>query len=103
MEISEFKKSIQQEQCPPADLPRLLQALWWESKGDWNRAHQIAQAAEGPEAARVHAYLHRKEGDLGNASYWYRKSGLKEATEPLDQEWEAIATALLSNVKAKAK
>ncbi|RPI29421.1 MAG: hypothetical protein EHM61_01720 [Acidobacteria bacterium] len=101
MEISDFKKSIREQAIPPADLPRLLQALWWESKGNWEKAHQIAQAADGPEAARVHAYLHRKEGDLGNAGYWYRKSGHKEAAEPLDQEWEAIAANLLNSVKSR--
>ena len=101
MEISEFKKSVQEQTIPPADLPRLLQALWWDCKGNWERAHQIAQSADGPEAARVHAYLHRKEGDLGNAGYWYRKSGQKEAAEPLDQEWESIAAALLSPVRSK--
>ncbi|RPJ60300.1 MAG: hypothetical protein EHM23_10850 [Acidobacteria bacterium] len=101
MELSEFKKTVQEQNLPPGDLPRLLQALWWDCKGNWDRAHQIAQSAEGREAARVHAYLHRKEGDLGNAGYWYRKSGQKEAAEPLDQEWEAIAASLLLEVRSK--
>ena len=81
--------------APPADLALPLQALWWDRKGDWKKAHEAAQAAPDPEGAWVHAYLHRVEGDLNNAGYWYRRAGRNAETGPLEAEWRAIATALL--------
>lgn len=82
-----------------ARLPPLLHALWHEAHGDWNSAHAITQDIDTPEAARVHAYLHRKEGDQFNASYWYRRaSELTHGipfTGSLDDEWTAVATFLL--------
>ncbi len=82
--------------APPDGLALPLQALWWERKGDWTKAHEAAQAAEDPEGAWVHAYLHRVEGDLDNARYWYRRAGKKAASGPLEAEWAAIAAALLT-------
>ncbi|MBV8914988.1 MAG: hypothetical protein JOZ05_18355, partial [Acetobacteraceae bacterium] len=70
--------------------------LWWAARGDWDRAHACAQEDEGGPADWVHAYLHRVEGDLGNARYWYAQAGKPEATGPLDAEWTAIAGALLA-------
>ena len=81
--------------APAPDLAPPLQALWWAAKGDWNKAHQIAQDDESADAAWVHAYLHRVEGDLGNASYWYRKAGQPVAKDSLEAEWERIASALI--------
>jgi hypothetical protein len=82
-----------------AALPPLLQALWHDAHGDWDRAHSITQDIDTPEAARVHAYLHRKQGDHFNASYWYRRSSrLTDHPAPtgsLDDEWTALATYLL--------
>jgi len=75
-------------------LPVLLAALWWDGAGDWNRAHDLAQSVENAEGAWVHAYLHRKEGDLGNADYWYRRAGRRRPATTLDEEWAAIAAAL---------
>jgi dihydrofolate reductase len=66
-------------------------------KGDWKRAHESAQQDEGIEGAWVHAYLHRKEGDQGNAAYWYNRAGKPVCHEPLDAEWLRIARALLKN------
>jgi hypothetical protein len=83
------------EAAPPGELSPALEALWWAAKGDWNRAHVLVQNDPSREAAWVHAYLHRLEGDLGNAAYWYRKAGRPEASDPLEVEWEAIAAALL--------
>ncbi|HEX3435944.1 MAG TPA: cupin domain-containing protein [Pseudacidobacterium sp.] len=80
---------------PPASLPSLLQSLWWDAKGDWTRAHEIAQEIESPEAAWVHAYLHRKEGDLWNAGYWYHRAGKIQNKLPLALEWGQIASHLL--------
>lgn len=82
---------------PPPTLPSLLRALWLDAHGDWNGAHNIAQEDESREAAWVHAYLHRKEGDAGNASYWYRRAARPPATGGLEQEWDVIASALLDS------
>jgi hypothetical protein len=75
-------------------LPAPLAALWWDAQGDWPRAHEAAQAAEDADGAWVHAYLHRKEGDLANADYWYRRAGRKRAEVTLKAEWAALVTAL---------
>jgi hypothetical protein len=72
-----------------------LQALWWAAKGDWEKAHPIVMNDDSAEAAWVHAYLHRVEGDLPNAGYWYRTAGKPAGKGPLDDEWSAIAAALL--------
>lgn len=95
MTLEELRASLSQS-TPPANLPPLLAALWCDAKGDWNRAHEIAQDQNTPDAAWVHAYLHRKEGDAGNAGYWYREAGHPHSTLPLDKEWEQIVSALLS-------
>ena len=79
----------------PDEAPVLARALWHDATGDWESAHRLAQDAETPAGAWVHAYLHRKEGDTGNAGYWYRRAGKPAASGPLDAEWRAIATALL--------
>ena len=76
-------------------MPILLRALWYDARGDWHRAHTIAQDVDDAGGAWVHAYLHRKEGDLGNAGYWYERAGRDVASDPLDAEWERIAAALL--------
>ena len=69
-------------------------ALWWAARNDWERAHEAAQSGSGRDADWVHAHLHRVEGDLENASYWYSRAGHPVDTGPLDTEWEAIAAAL---------
>jgi hypothetical protein len=88
-----FRQSLSKPVPPKLSAP--LTALWWAKKGEWNRAHQIVQDEETAEAAWVHAYLHRVEGDLGNAGYWYRQARRKPATGSLEAEWEAICTELL--------
>jgi hypothetical protein len=81
---------------PPAGLDSALMALWHAAKGDWDKAHELAQSQEDATGAWVHAYLHRVEGDESNAGYWYRRAGKPHATAPLNEEWQEIATALLS-------
>ncbi len=82
---------------PPtwASLPPLVVAMCWEARGDWEKAHLIAQDIATRDGAWVHAYLHRSEGDLGNAGYWYRQAGRPVHKGSLGQEWEEIVEALL--------
>ena len=75
---------------PPAALAPSLQALWWAAKDDWERAHQIVMAHEDRDCAWVHAYLHRREGDLPNARWWYKEARRPVAAGSLDDEWSAI-------------
>jgi hypothetical protein len=83
--------------APSADLSAPLAGLWWVAKGDWDRAHKIVQDEDSRDAAWVHAYLHRVEGDLGNAGYWYRQAGQPTARDALQAEWERIAATLLGS------
>ena len=94
MTLDDFRKSLTQAK-PPAGLSLALTGLWWDAKGDWTRAHESAQQDEGVEGSRVHAYLHRKEGDQSNAAYWYSRVGKPVCREPLDVEWLNIARDLL--------
>jgi hypothetical protein len=82
---------------PPAGLSAVLAALWHDAKGDWERAHEIAQDVPDPDGAWVHAYLHRKEGDAGNAAYWYRRANRPIAKTTLQAEWEQIVRAFLDD------
>ena len=95
MDLTAFKSSVSEDAPPPGVDTAPLRALWWAQKGDWDKAHGIAQEDEGVEAAWVHAYLHRVEGDLSNAGYWYRRAGRPAANNALEAEWAEIATALL--------
>ncbi|MFB6259798.1 MAG: hypothetical protein ABEJ96_08630 [Thiohalorhabdaceae bacterium] len=95
MDLEAFKATLSGD-GPQAEWSRPLQALWWAAKGEWDRAHRLAQAEPGADGAWVHAYLHRVEGDLGNASYWYRRAGQPVSQASLEAEWEAIAAQLLS-------
>ncbi|NJK90682.1 MAG: hypothetical protein HC904_01925 [Blastochloris sp.] len=81
--------------APPETLTLPLQALWWEAKGDWELSHRLAQEAQSREGDWVHAYLHRKEGDEGNASYWYQRAGRQMQVGSLDQEWSDMVGELL--------
>lgn len=79
----------------PDDIPPLLQALLLDAAGDWDNAHRIAQEDGSQDGSWVHAYLHRIEGDLGNASYWYRSAGKTLPEMSMEEEWEYIAMALI--------
>jgi len=80
-----------------AALTPLLHALWHDAHGDWDRAHTITQEIESPDAAWLHAYLHRKEGDISNAGYWYRCAGRPVFSGSLHAEWSALAAHLLAS------
>ena len=97
--IDDFLKSLK-HQKPEASLPPLLQALWYDARGDWDRAHQIVQKESGADAAWVHAYLHRKEGDLTNAGYWYRRTKREVARDTLEDEWRSIVNELIAKRSA---
>ena len=94
MIFSEFKKSVSQD-VPPPNINSLLQALWYDAKGDWETAHNLAQDVNTKDGSWIHAYLHRKEGDPGNASYWYQRAGKPVCKKSLSEEWEEITKALL--------
>jgi hypothetical protein len=96
MTLAELKATLQQ-QTPPPGLPPALRALWLDARGDWDAAHQTAQDIADASGAWVHAYLHRKEGDEGNAAYWYNRAGKPVCRVSLPEEWDAIAGELLSD------
>jgi len=94
MNFNQFKESISLKD-PPDIVSPYLKALWFDAKGEWEKAHTIIQDVENNNAAWIHAYLHRKEGDTGNADYWYRRAGKKRPTITLQAEWEDIVKALI--------
>lgn len=94
MTILEFKATLK-DATHPVGLSGPLSAMWYAGNGDWEMAHAIAQEIETKEAYWVHAYLHRLEGDPGNAAYWYRRAGKKMTTKTFEKEWEEIVGALL--------
>lgn len=94
MNADAFRQSIVRA-APPEGVAGPLAGLWWAAKGDWDKAHIIVQDDQSREAAWVHAYLHRVEGDLPNARYWYGTAGKPVASGPLEDEWAAVVGALL--------
>jgi hypothetical protein len=94
MDLDQFERSLAGE-SPPRGVGGLLQALWHDAHGDWDRAHMLAQKETGRAAAAVHAYLHRKEGDLGNADYWYQRAARTRPATRLATEWKALVREFL--------
>jgi hypothetical protein len=94
MDLPTFKASLGAAE-PPAGVDLALQTLWWDAKGNWQKAHACVQEETSATGSRVHAYLHRVEGDLANAGYWYNRAGRPPATGTTAEEWEALATELL--------
>jgi hypothetical protein len=94
MTLDEFNRTLWQTEPPPGVSPALA-GLWWAAKEEWDKAHRVVMNEVGKECAWVHAYLHRLEGDLDNAGYWYRQAGKPVASGSLPAEWEAIAHALI--------
>ncbi|MDO8541221.1 MAG: hypothetical protein Q7S40_12355 [Opitutaceae bacterium] len=96
MSFDEWRESIGRDKAPPRGSSLALQALWHDAHGDWECAHNVAQDDKGRDGSWVHAYLHRKEGDLANAGYWYARAG-RAAPAPkvgLAEEWAEIARTL---------
>ena len=96
MDAQEFRESLK-EPRPPRGLAAPLRALWHDARGNWDRAHEIVQDEGGKAAARVHAYLHRKEGDTANADYWYARSGEERPRGGLEKEWESLVKSFLND------
>ena len=97
MDLTTFERSLE-DPAAPEGLSEPLQALWQEAKGAWDEAHTLAQVDKGPDGAWVHAYLHRVEGNLRNAGYWYRRAGRPASEGALRDEWRTIATTLLADI-----
>ena len=95
MNLDEFERSLAQNE-PPRDLSPALQALWYDAKGNWKRAHELAQSQRDAAGSWVHAYLHRVEGDESNAGYWYGRAGKAHSQAALKDEWAEIAADLLA-------
>ncbi len=88
-EFQLFKESLGQIE-PEKHFSPILKALWYDAKGNWDKAHTFVDQLPGADAAWVHAYLHRKEGDLWNADYWYTKAKKRRPSVSLEEEWESL-------------
>ena len=95
MTADEFKISLAKNE-PPAGMSSCLAALWWDARGDWQRAHELVDDLETRDGMAVHAYLRRKGGDASNADYWYRRAGRRFEKLPLEEEWALLLQELLS-------
>ena len=95
MNLAEFKETLTND-TPPGGLALDLQAMWYEAKGEWDQAHRLAQQQNDRTGAWVHAYLHRQEGDIGNANYWYRRAGRSQPNQSLAEEWADIVSTMLA-------
>lgn len=93
MTFEQFQQSLSQS-SPPSAISEHLKALWYDGKGDWEQSHNIIQDINDMNASWIHAYLHRKEGDIWNADYWYNRAGKKRPSISLDEEWEVITKKL---------
>ena len=94
MNLLELRASLKSANSPVGISPAVI-ALWHDARGDWEKAHNVAQDVESPDGAWVHAYLHRKEGDASNAAYWYRRAGRSVFEGSFEAEWESIVSELL--------
>ena len=94
MDLVAFKASLTGS-LPPRNSSLYAQALWYDAKGEWQKAHELIQDLPDKNAAWIHAYLHRKEGDMGNADYWYSRAGRKRPAVSLEEEWEQLTLALV--------
>ena len=95
MKPSEFKESLQGE-APPEECAVPLAALWWDARGDWEKAHKLVDDLSTMDGMAVHAYLHRKEGVEWNSEFWYRRSDYKFRRATLEEEWQALVDHFLS-------
>ena len=96
MNLEAFIQTVETLDQPPVELVDTLKSLWWDKKGDWDRAHTIAQAIPTVQGSAVHAYLHREEGVLWNADYWYRRAGRPRPAIALEEEWRELVEEILA-------
>ncbi len=94
MNFDRFNESLNQNN-PPENSSDYLRALWYDAKDNWQKAHELIQDIEDKSAAWIHAYLHRKEGDIWNADYWYNRAGKKRPSVSLQEEWKDLVQAML--------
>ncbi len=99
MTLEQFTSTLKEE-SPPPDITGSLAAMWYEARGDWEEAHNIAQDLPTREGSRVHAYLHRKEGDSWNANYWYNRAGETMPNTSLDEEWKDMVRSFLGSLRS---
>jgi len=92
--LTEFKESLNLAQ-PAGELSVQLKSLWYDGKRDWHQAHALIDHMTDSESAWVHAYLHRKEGDIWNADYWYSKARQTRPNVSLQEEWEQLVLHFL--------
>ncbi|GGC75032.1 hypothetical protein GCM10011387_30930 [Pedobacter quisquiliarum] len=95
MNLQEFKSTLSSGEMPE-NLSVYLQALWYDGRGDWKAAHDLIDQRSDKRSAHLHAYLHRKEGDIWNADYWYNRAGEKRPAVSLEQEWEQLVQGFLA-------
>jgi hypothetical protein len=89
-------QTLELSSCPE-DMGVCLCALWYDATGDWDAAHQLVQDSNDKMAARIHAYLHRKEGDEWNSKYWHRRAGsVFPENMSLQEEWETLVRGIVS-------
>jgi hypothetical protein len=94
MDVQSYKSSLS-DNAPPHSISVYLEALWHDAKGNWEASHKIIQEIDDNKAAWIHAYLHRKEGDIFNADYWYRRAGKKRPTFSLQEEWQELVESFI--------
>jgi hypothetical protein len=92
-----FITLVEETDYPPTNWSNELCSLWWEAKGNWDKAHKCVDTKESPTANRIHAYLHRKEGDDWNASYWYHRANQLMPTTSLKEEFVQLVNDILEN------
>lgn len=98
MDIQAFRSTLKDEE-PPANWPPTLAALWWDARGDWARAHGLVDELETADGMAVHAYLHRKEGALSNAEYWYARASRQFRRPTLEAEWQVLVESIAQEVR----
>ena len=100
MTLEQFEATLTGN-TPPEGITNSLAAMWYDGKGDWEQAHNIAQDIPTREGSRVHAYLHRKEGDSWNANYWYNRAGESMPDQSLEEEWKEMVGTFLGSLRSR--
>ena len=96
MDPASLAESARNDASPPSGLTEVQRVLWLARAGRWEEAHDTCQDLPDPAGAWIHAWLHREEGDFGNAAYWYSRAGkpVPARASSLEEEWHDIARAL---------